>query len=233
MALGFSLSYRQFVCVFLISLVLNAEVIAKVNILWNNGELWNCTYIRFYGIDHIDINYIIYVFPQDPITYNLRYTKHCRICSSWSWPERFSDYSKSYPVVPDFTKYASTIDEFILEYPLVTIETSGEAVSGSTFGRICTASFGTVTFETIDFNNRNYYNENMCANHDYNGNYDVGVEIGIGFKIDGNKLYIRPFMNGWMVSVGWYERCLDFGLDVTSITFHPKSEKEYFVNLIQ
>lgn len=176
-------------------------------------------------------NYLIVYTLQEPITYNMRYTRHQRLCASWSKTVRYSD-AKSYPVVADYTKYAATIDDFIERYPIVTIETSGEAQSGSTFGTVCRTNFGSNTFETINFNNRNNYNEYICNNHEWNGNFNVGVEIGVGFKIDGIKLYLTAFINGWMYSAGAYERCLDFGLDVTSITFNPKPEKLYSVNLI-
>jgi len=120
------------------------------------------------------------------------------------------------------------------QYPTMTIETSGDAVSMSTFGRICKNHFGTRLLETNDFRlNKDYYNEWLCGDHEYNGNYDVGVEIGIGFKVDGNKLIMRPFVNGWMRSAGAYKRSIEYYLEVTSITFHPKPENNYSVVLLQ
>lgn len=153
----------------------------------------------------------------------MQYSHFCRICANWSKTERCQDYSIPYPVVT-YTDYADSIDKFIEKYPTFTVETTGRAISGSTFGEPCKNNFGTLTFETINFVYPNFYTVYLCQDHDYNGNYDVGVEIGLGCKNAENKLYLRPFINGWMYSAGAYSRCLDFGLSVTSITFNPKSQ---------
>lgn len=129
-----------------------------------------------------------------------------------------------YPVVK-YSDYAPDIESFIKKYPYFTVQTYGEAKSESTFGDVGSGHFGALTFETINFNSPDYrdiYFVNSWLNH---FTFDVGVGIGIGVKLDGQYLYLRPFVNGWIYSVGAYWRCLDLGLGMTSITFHPKSAK--------
>lgn len=157
----------------------------------------------------------------------MRYNWSVRIGANWSTTERASDKSMSYPVV-DYTKYASSIEEFIGRFPYVTIETDGEAISESTFGDMGRGQFGSLTFETILFNNRPYMNKYMVYAHLSSDGFNVGAEIGIGFRNEGNKLYLRPFTNGWMHSVGYEWRYLTFGLSVSSITFHPNEGSDIF-----
>lgn len=130
----------------------------------------------------------------------------------------------SYPVV-DFIKYAKSFDQFRNEYPYLVIETYCKAFSGSTFGDQCKGQFGSLEFETINFNRTQYLNKYIVESHKSGFGYDVGAEIGIGFKRDGTTLIIRPFVNGWIYSAGAYNRCLDIGLSVTKVTFIPKSQQ--------
>lgn len=126
------------------------------------------------------------------------------------------------------------MDDFIEEYPLATIQTSVEAVSEHTLGGICPGSSGTVTFATINFIERDYYNEQLICNyHEASFIYDLGVEIGFGFKNAGNELLLRPFINGWIYNIGPYAKSIDIEFNVKSISFHPKSNTVYSVNLIQ
>lgn len=151
----------------------------------------------------------------------MKYSKHERIGANWSTTSKYSDYSIPYPVV-NYRDYARTIDEFIEKYPYVTIETSGEANSTLTFGDVGTGHFGTLIHETRNFKNAEFYTEYVVKSHDSAFSYDVGVEIGLQFKIKEETLFLRAFINGWMYSVGYQWRYLDFGLDVTSITFHTE-----------
>lgn len=155
------------------------------------------------------------------ITYKLNYYQFWTLSANWSSTERHSDYSMSYPVVK-YTDYALSLDEFIEKYPTFTAETTGKAVSESTFGDVGKGHFGTLLFETILFKNSNYYYKHIVTAHKNAFSYDVGVEIGLGCKNDGKILYLRPFINGWINSVGAYTRTLEFGLGVTKITFYPK-----------
>lgn len=157
----------------------------------------------------------------DPINYELRYYAGRKIGANWSTTERYSDWSTFYPVV-EYTNYTANIDQFIAKYPTVTIETEGGAVSESTFGDVGQGKFGSLTFETIHFNNDDYFDNKIVASYLNHFTFDVGVEIGVGFKKTGNTLYVRPFVNGWIYSVGAYWRYLNFYLKVTSITFNPK-----------
>lgn len=154
----------------------------------------------------------------------MRYYEFQKIGANWSTTARFSDYSMSYPVV-DYTKYAHSLDEFLDKYRYVKIETNGRAVSWSTFGDVGKGHFGTLTFETILFNHTEYYNKVIVNAHLDNSAFNVGVEIGLGFKVKGNRLYLRPFINGWIYSGGMNWRYLDFGLEVTSITFYSEQNE--------
>lgn len=151
----------------------------------------------------------------------MRYYAGQNIGANWSTTERYSDYSMQYPVV-EYTNYTANIDQFIEKYPTVTIETDGRAVSKSTFGDVGRGHFGSLTFETINFKNDKYFNKYIVSSHLNHFTFDVGVEIGVGFKFDGKILYLRPFINGWIYSVGAYWRYLEFSLSVTQVTFNPE-----------
>lgn len=101
------------------------------------------------------------------------------------------------------------------------------AISEETFGDVGKGKFGTLRFDSRNFkkfNNKQYVNEFIVTSHLNAAGFDVGVEIGLGFGNEDNKLYLRPFTNGWIYSVGLTWRFLTFGLYVDSITFHPAEE---------
>lgn len=151
--------------------------------------------------------------------------------------EQVISQSRMHYAVLDCIKYGLRVDEFIEKYPYVTIETDGWANSYETIGNVGEGHFGTVRFDSRNFNNKNYYDENLVESHANAFWWDTGVYIGIGFRNEDSKLYIRPFTNGWIYSGGATWRGLDFGLAVYSITFHPKeelrSEKKIEVILVQ
>lgn len=159
---------------------------------------------------------------KPPISYTMHYQVGRIISANWSTTAKFNDYSTTYPVV-EYTEYAPNIEKFIEMFPTFTIETSGEAKSGSAFGDVGTGHFGTVQFETIHFNNKDFNLKHMVYAHKNHFTFDVGAEIGINIKKDDKKLYLQPFINGWIYSVGAYWRELRLGLSVTKITFHPKN----------
>lgn len=128
----------------------------------------------------------------------------------------------SYAVV-DYSQYANNFDNFRDKYPNVIIETYCKAYSAETFGDQCKGQFGPLQFETINFNRTQYLNKYVANAHSSAFWYDVGAELGIGFKKDGNQLIIRPFVNAWIYSGGAVWRCLAVGLSVTKVTFVPKS----------
>lgn len=150
---------------------------------------------------------------------------------NWFWKfgakesstSRRSDYSHSYEVV-DCTKYGLKVEEFIERYPYVTVETDGEVKPETIFGDEMEEKFGTLKFASQNFNHEKYHNEYIVAAHKNDSTLDVGAEIGLGFGNEDNKLYLRPFLNGWIYSVGHHAKYLEFGLRVDSITFHPKEE---------
>lgn len=143
------------------------------------------------------------------------------IAANWSTTAKFVDYSTTYPIV-EYTDYAPNIEKFIEKYPTFTVETSGEASSGSTFGDVGRGHFGSVQFETIHFNSKDFNRRHIVNAHKNHFTFDVGAEIGIGIKKDDKKLYLQPFINGWIYSVGAYWRDLHLAFSMTKITFHPK-----------
>lgn len=152
----------------------------------------------------------------------MSYRQFAKICANWSTTERKSDYSTSYPVVT-YTKYAPTIDEFIAKYPFVSIETSFKAISDyfSSEAQVPYRS-QTLTFETRDFLKTQYLNRYAATQHNNGAGFDVGAEIGFGFRNENNILYVRPFINGWIYKCCANWSCLEFGLGASSITFYPK-----------
>lgn len=143
------------------------------------------------------------------------------LSAKWLITSRFSDYSTTYPVV-EFTDYAPNIEKFIEMYPTFTVESSGLAKSESTFGDVGKGHFGIVQFETKHFNSNDFNRRYIVYSHKNNFTFNVGAEIGIALKKDDKKLYLQPFVNGWIYSLGIYRRELSLVLSVTKIIFHPK-----------
>lgn len=156
----------------------------------------------------------------------MRYNWYKGFGANWSTTMKDRDLSMEYPVVK-YTDHANNLEKFVEKYPHFTVETAGQAYSEETFGDIGHGQFGTKSFETINFilSNGDYRVLQIVWAHSNHFTYDVGVEIGLGVKSDAEKLYLRPQCNGWIYSVGARWRYLHFGLEVTSITFHPKSDK--------
>lgn len=154
----------------------------------------------------------------------MKYRWFQKICANWSSTEKSSYWSTQYPVVR-YTEYAPSIEEFIAKYPHTTIEQCSEARSPETFGDIGTGCHP-FEFETRHFNNDKYYNKQIVGTTSNHFTFDVGVEVGVGLKKDGLMLYIRPYTNGWIYSVGSSSRCLQFGLSVTKVTFQSQSYED-------
>lgn len=87
-------------------------------------------------------------------------------------------------------------------------------------------------FETNYFSQKEFYKKYILAAYFPAFIFDIRVEIGIEFKHDGNKLYIRPFFNGWIYSARIPWRNFNFGLEVTSISFYPHSNIINIYNII-
>lgn len=152
----------------------------------------------------------------------MHYNEGRIISANWSTTSKYSDYSTTYPVV-DYAEYAPNIEKFIEMYPLFTVETGGKARSDSTFGDVGKGRFGAVQFETIHFNSKDFIRKYIVFSHSNHFTFDVGAEIGIRLKRDDKRLYLQPFINGWIYSVGAYWRSLELALSVTKITFYPKN----------
>lgn len=155
--------------------------------------------------------------------YDIKYNYFQHICARCSPTERCSDYTMTYPVL-DLFKYAETFDEFRDEYPFLVIDTYCQALSGSTFGDQCKGKSGPLEFETINFNRAQYLNKYIVSSHESDDGYEVGAEIGIGFKSFGSTLFIQTFVNGWIYEAGAYKSCLDIGLGISRLAFIPKSQ---------
>lgn len=57
------------------------------------------------------------------------------------------------------------------------------------------------------------------------------ADISPNYKNEQNSLHLRSCCNGWIYSVGASIRKLDFGLTITSVTFHPQTNKANPKNL--
>lgn len=149
----------------------------------------------------------------------MRYNWFWYLESSWSWYEGAKDCSMPYPVV-EYTHFASNIDEFIQKYPRMSIDQCNKALSKSTFGDVGTGC-RSYNFETIYFNNTDYYYKPIITEHSIESGYNIGVEIGLNFKKEGNILRLKLCCDGFIISHGAYSRTLEFGLSATSVTFYP------------
>lgn len=156
-----------------------------------------------------------------PLSYTMHYNEGRIISANWSTTSKYSDYSTTYPVL-EYTEYAPNMDKFIEMYPTFSVETSCRAKSDSTFGDVGKGHCGTTQFETIHFNSKEFKRKYLVLSHSNHFAYDVGAEIGIQIKKDDKKLYLQPFINGWIYSAGAYWRSLELALSATKITFHPK-----------
>lgn len=119
-----------------------------------------------------------------------------------------------------YTDYTDRFQDFIKRYPYVTIEASCLAESDLWANPDCSATLW--TFETIEFSKNQYTNKYLVSAHQNDLGWDVGAEIGFGFKNNDGTLYLRPFYNGWVYKAGAWWSCLKFGLAANKITFHPE-----------
>lgn len=156
-----------------------------------------------------------------PIPYKVDYHVKRNIGANWSKTSRFVDDSTVHAVV-DYTEYAPNIDKFIELYPTFTLETSGEAQSRSTFGDVGSEHFGRLEFPTNLFNSTNFRQKLLVSSYKNDLMFDVEAQIGIDLKRDDKYLYLRPFVSGWIFSVGARHRDLKLSFDLTKITFQPK-----------
>ncbi|CAH0558090.1 unnamed protein product [Brassicogethes aeneus] len=141
--------------------------------------------------------------------------------ANWSTTERQTENTPSYKVV-NYRDYAHSISEFMDLYPLISFETSGQAYSPETVGDVGSGHFGTLTFETVNFNKTPYTVYALtCSKNAFW--WDVGVYIGFELKIVGEYFVVTPYMNAWIYSGGAVWRYLHFGLAVSNITFLPKN----------
>lgn len=143
------------------------------------------------------------------------------IGAHWSKNVKFIDDSTIYEVV-EYTDYAPNMDKFIELYPTFTLETSGEAKSVSTIGDVGSDQFGKLQFPTNLFNSTDFKQKLLVSSYKNDLMFDVGAQIGVDLKKDDKKLYLRPFVNGWIYSVGARWRDLNLKFDLTKITFEPK-----------
>lgn len=143
------------------------------------------------------------------------------IGANWSKTARFRDDSTVYEVV-EYTEHAPNIDKFIEIYPTFRLETSGEAKSVSTFGDVGSERFGRRQFPTNLFNSTNFRQKLLVSSYKNDLMFDVEAQIGIDLKRDDKKLYLRPFVSGWIYSVGARYRDLNLCFDLTKISFQPK-----------
>lgn len=152
----------------------------------------------------------------------MRYDFWRKICANWSTTSKTSDYSTEYELVK-YTDYVDRFKDFVKKYPTVTIEATCKADSDLWDDPDC--SKYSREFETHNFDNANnqYYNRELLTQRKNGFGWDVGAEIGFGFKIKDGSLYLRPFVNGWVYKAGAWWSCLDIGLGAYKIIFNPDS----------
>lgn len=153
----------------------------------------------------------------------MRYSKFWHCTASWSWTCKGSSYLPEYDVVT-WTEYADSFKHFRDKYPYVTIDAFCEAKSDLWTNPDC--SRRPWEFETINFIKTDYTNQYLVTKNTFYTGYDVGLDIGFGFKIKNDTLYLRPFYNAWLYKAGMYESYLDYGLAAYSITFHTENSYE-------
>lgn len=150
----------------------------------------------------------------------MRYHAERNIGANWSKTAKFVDDSTTYEVVK-FTEYAPNFEKFNEIYPFFTIQTSGEAKSQATFGDVGQEHFGSRQFQTSLFNSIEFRQKLLVSQYKNNLMFDVGAQIGVELKKDNKKLYLKPFVYGWIYSVGARWRNLNLSFNLTKITFQP------------
>lgn len=167
---------------------------------------------------------------DQPISYDgIDYSVWVRSCANWSTTNKHSDWNTDYTVL-DYTKYADMFDRFVEKYPYFTIVTDGCAESESTFGNPGAGKFGIKRFPTHNFDDRRE-NKYLVDSYMNDAFFGVWAKIGVGFQRKDGKLYVFPFYDVGIYSAGAYTRCLDYGLIVRTITFHPTEDNEIVINI--
>lgn len=122
-----------------------------------------------------------------------------------------------------YPDYVDRLKDFIGKYPYVTIEATCRAESDLWDNPDC--SKYSWEFETQNFNHQGeYFNKYLVSSWKNGAGWDVGAEVGFGFKVKDDTLYLRPFINGWVYKAGAPWACLNFGLAAYRITFQPKDD---------
>lgn len=143
------------------------------------------------------------------------------MCANWSTTMSKSDYSTEYELVK-YTDYVDRFKDFVKKYPTVTIEATCRADSDLWDNPDCSKYYW--EFETMNFGKttNEYTNQDLVTPWKNGFMFDVGAQIGFGFKIKDDTLYLRPYVNGWVYKAGAGWSCLDFGLGAYKITFNPE-----------
>ncbi|KAK0179396.1 hypothetical protein PV327_005153 [Microctonus hyperodae] len=159
-----------------------------------------------------------------PIVRTIDFHRNRELSASWGGTaSEFCPCPKIF--VLNYKEYADTFEEFMQNYPNFTLNTYGEVISDSTFGDVGKNKFGKLSYVTDYFiaDDTGYYTEIVLANAWKSFAYSVSVNIRIGFLIKGyTNLYLLPYLFGEITSQGAYNRNLVMGLNIDTITFHPK-----------
>lgn len=161
-----------------------------------------------------------------PIVCIVNYDSFRQLSGSWGSEEDYTDNS-TVKLLLNYTDYANSFSEFNEKYPTVTISTSGEAISESTFGDVGKNKFGELNYPTSNFAAKHpvYHVDIINSYSSRCLTYYVRVNIGIGFKKEDVQLFVVPYINGILLSHGNYKRYLDIGFGITTITFNPRKGK--------
>ncbi|KAK0079550.1 hypothetical protein PV325_001086 [Microctonus aethiopoides] len=161
-----------------------------------------------------------------PIVCIVNYNNFVQLSGSWGAEEVHTENS-TVNLLLNYIDYANSFSEFNEKYPTVTISTSGKAISESTFGDVGRNKFGELNYPTSNFaaEHRVHHVDIINSNLSKCLTYYVRVNIGIGFKKEDTKLFLIPYINGILRSHGNYERYLDIGFSIDTITFNPRKGK--------
>lgn len=157
---------------------------------------------------------------NSPITYDMQYHAKRTIGANWSQTAKFVDNSTMYVI--KYSEYAPSIDKFIEMYPTFTIDAIGLANSKETIDEVGYGDFGNRPFQTTLFKGTDFIRRLLVSSYKKDIMFEAEAQMGIELKSDDHKLYLIPFVNGRIYSVGARWRKLNLNFNFNRITFVPK-----------
>ncbi|KAK0072899.1 hypothetical protein PV325_010633 [Microctonus aethiopoides] len=158
---------------------------------------------------------------RQPIVHKINFHRTVNMEASWSGSVT-DDKLLPKLFVLDYTEYADTFEEFREKYPMFRLDAYCKATSESIFGE--KEDPGTQHHSTNDFalEVNGYHEEFLHIRTHKWGAYGVEVIFKIGFLKKGTNLFLIPYMYGQISSDGAYNRNLEIGLHINTITFYTE-----------